>query len=464
MVSFIPSYAFILFKYEDHYEQVLAADAFEIDGHTVLAKQADYNLIPYDMCRLVRRTPPMTRPYVYRLLLQPEDEASPKNIVFALNEDCIHEIWTHLPLLDLYNVAKTCRRFNDIAKIVFHKKYRNKLINLSDLKRYNEKMTTMRMQQVLTNFGSSITSFGVFEKYEQLSNNDIVGLLDKYCKNIKLLSLRGESIENFVIDDQIELFGRLKKLSIKVSLGSFSLNRLLAACDQLESLTIFPGDKHVNFDFTNVSLTLPHLVELNLHSFNCYGLESFLRRHHHIEIFSLRHSSPFQGDHRRHIQTNRLIYVYLPNIRSVDIDDSDLDDDKYRILAAKKNLRSVKVWFIGFRCPVTPIINEFLKQETPIEQIQLLDGKIDDEVIECMCKAKSIQEISLFCSERIDLDKIVRLVESLPNLKKITTCCVDEPKEFLDNILPLLQKKSIEFNAENDSCGCLSASYVSVLL
>lgn len=275
MASFIPGFAFIMFGYDVHQKQVLAEQRNEIAGHSILVKRADYNNLPYKMYKRVRNH--MNPIEVYHLLLQSEDEASPKNILNALKEDYVCEILVRLSLLDLCNVSKTCVRLNGIAKTVFERKYKNKTIALKDLKRNGETMTMMQVQYFLNNFGSSITSISLCENIEDGVLSDVVGLLDKQCKNITSLTLDGELMEHFVIDNDMEMFGRLKELCICP--GFIPFNRLLLACSQLEKLYISTDN---NFVLDLIGVSLPNLIELHLCLFNCSGIEKFLMRHPRI--------------------------------------------------------------------------------------------------------------------------------------------------------------------------------------
>lgn len=446
MASFIPGYAFIMFVYEDDYEQVLASQNIEIEGVTIPAKRADYSNLPYKMYERLQEAFPMNH-QVNRVLLQPEDEASPKNIVLLLNEDCLHEIFVRVSLVDLYCVAKTCRRFNEIAKTVFDRKY--KTIELTGLP------MMIQIRDFLNNFGPSITSFNLYSyrDREEISFNEVVGLLDKNCKNIVSLRLHGELMENFVIENHIEMFGRLKKLY--VCIGFLPLNRLLAACPQLESLTITSYKDPYNVALEGVSL--PQLITLRLYITNCDGIEAFLMRHPLIENFDFRSIMIFtEGQHYR---TNHLIYECLPNIRTVTFFHLD-SNEEHRLFNGKKNLRSVEMFSSHGEC--TPIINEFLKQNTPIEELTLYsDEAIDNNTMKAICKLQTIKKIDF--SYYNNTEKLIKVVETLPNLKEINTCAVDKAAIFLEKVLPILQHKGIKWSDDsefmNDSS---SASYVSV--
>lgn len=354
-----------------------------------------------------------------------------------LNEDCVCNILARLTLLDLCSIAKTCKRLNGIAKRVFERKFKKETINLSKLKRNGE--TMMHIRDLLNNFSSSITSINLCSKIEDGEFNDVVGLLNQQCKNIESLTLNGESIEHFVIDNYIEMFGRLTELNIWFCTGFFPLNRLLAACYRLEKLFV-NSEADLNLDLKRVSM--PNLVELNL-QFCCSDvsvIEEFLMRHPHIETFEF--VMKFPPSNRHHNQKNRLIYDHLPNIREIEL--YVFSDDETPSCSGLKNLKSVEFSF-GSNT-IAPSMNKLLAQNKPIEKLQLNGGTIDDNAIESICKIATIKEICFFDCSGLDKNKFIRLVGTLPNLKKIHSCSTIEPEEFLDKILPILQKKTIEWS------------------
>lgn len=456
VASFIPGFAFIKFDwYINQYihDQILAVHHIEIEGNSIPVKRADYSSLPCIMYEHVQNSDPMTPKQVDQLLLQPdEDEASPKNIVRLLNDDCVREILVRLSLLDIYNVAKTCRRFNGIAKTVFEQKYKSKTFTLSDLKRDDEAITKERVRHFLNNFGSSVTSFSLCEKNKVISHN-VVRLLDKYCKNIESLYLAGCSMKNLAIDKHIDMFGKLKKLSVCPS--KIPLIRLLAACAQLEKLTI---DDVIAFDMMVLKdISLPHLVALHVYSFNCCGMKQFLMRHPRIEIFSFESPSPVNSD-RHHDETNDLIHKCLPNIRQVEIYCS-FSYEEHQIFSGKQNLKFVNLVSCS-QHPFTPIINKFSMRSTPINELQLCNGTIDYDTIESICKMKTIQKIYFYDCVGFDATKFIGLVEALPNLEEVISCSV-KPDEFFDKIFPTLQNRHIKWSDETDAA---SSSYVSIIM
>lgn len=335
LASFIPGFAFILFTDHEVGIEMLAGHRLEIENHSIQAKQAEYNHLPSEMYQHIRKymAAPIVPIKIDQLLLQPQVEQSPRNILNALNDHCLCEILLRLGLLDLCRVAKTCKRLNQIAKTVFESKYKNQDISLSDLKEEGE--TPTHVENFLMNFGSSITSINLeIGRFDDV-RHAIVGLVDQHCKNIKSFRFAGSLMADVNTDDHKEMFGRLETVII---IGGFlGVNQFLNACPQLKVVRAMMIDC---LDLRRISL--PRLVELDLKFFKCRGMGEFLIRHPHVELFSMTWPDPMVTDSLSN-DTNQFIFDHLPNIHEMEM--FELTDDKVTHLSEMKNLKSLYLDF-----------------------------------------------------------------------------------------------------------------------
>lgn len=444
MVSYIPGFAFIEVV-DRHARKLLISDGIEIDGHSIPVKRADCNNLPDKMYECVRKE--VTSATIIEVN-QSEAEASQKNFLQVLNEDCIGKLLKLIGLIDLCSVAKTCKQLNGMAKTVFEQKYKKKTIDLNVFKRKEE------IQYFLDNFGSTITSISLCKKIKDAAPNDVVELLEKQCKKVTSLTLRGESMDNRVIKNCTEMFGRLTALNVVP--GSLPLNRLLAACPQLEKLMVYSVE---DCDFNLKGVSLPKLAQLDLFLFKVGSAKEFLWRHPRIEIFTFQLPGAINFD-GHHNTTNELIYECLPNISQIDL---YLSWDQTSRFSKMKNLKSVELHFQSINS-VTKTVNEFLAQNAPIEKICLSDGTIDNAAIESICKMKTIKRIRFIHCTGLDGKAFIRLIETLPSLEKIVSCIFEmDTVEFLDKILPILKSKGIQWSNRTDHFESVSGSYVSCM-
>lgn len=426
----------------------------EIEGHIVAVQQAEYSILPYKMYERIKRST-TTDSKVKELLLHLENDASPRNFPEFVNADCICRILERLSLKGLRNVAKTCKRLNEIAQTVFEQKYRNRSITLSGLN--NEKMPELRF--FINTFGSSITSINLNAEIKDGLRDDVFRLLDQGCINLKSLKLNGEFMKDFIVDNYIGLFGRLKELYITL-LGFLQLQPLLAVCPQLERLDVivnytsnfenYEKLRGKEMDFTDV--TLPSLVALRLKTsqshLNSAGIIQFTKRHPRIEIFVLELPCVCCANYSYHYAENIAIYKMLPNIREITLYPNGEDHENEPLcLSEMKNLKSVKLDFI-YGGSVTPAINALLKRNTKIEELHLLGSLVDNDAIEAVCKIKTIKKIVIENYEITSL-QFIRIIQTLPNLKSVIAMYSTSKScsrfEFLHEILPILRSKCIEW-------------------
>lgn len=85
----------------------------------------------------------------------PPAQSSPSNILNALNDDSLRQIFDNdlLDMDDLCSLAEVCKHFNSIAKDAFPQKYRRKVNEIS------EQNSLWRYDRFLRHFGSLIRTF-----------------------------------------------------------------------------------------------------------------------------------------------------------------------------------------------------------------------------------------------------------------------------------------------------------------
>lgn len=400
----------------------------EIENQSFEIKRCDYNHLPYDMLRFIRKslTTPMAPFQIDRLLLQPDVEKTPTDIL-NIEDNCLCEILKRLSLLDLLTVSKTCKQLCQIAKTVFELKYKKKHIKLRDLKQNGEAMTNI--EHLLNNFGSSISSLGLDDGIGD--GNKIFGLIGQHCGNLKTLSVDGILMRKVNIGHHSQVYGRLETLGI---VGGFlAVNEVLAACHQLKELDGMMIDC---LDLTHVPL--PSLVTLKLRFFKCAGMGEFLIRHPNIEKLEMQMPDPIVSDSLSN-DVDQFMFDHLPNIREVEM--FEISNDKISKLSEMRNLKSV---YLDFDMkPIARAMKTFSTKNTPIETLELARGFIDDSAIGYICKMKTIKVFNLFQCNGFDENFLDRLLLHLPNLKRM--CDSSGSLLDVDRILPMLKDKRVEW-------------------
>lgn len=103
-------YGLVQFKMAETAKKVLSRSPHWIGGCAVEAKVADLWHQPVDP------------------LLIPPDQESDSNIINALDDDCLREIFKHLNVVDLSCAAEVCVRFNQHAQEVISTKHKTVFI------------------------------------------------------------------------------------------------------------------------------------------------------------------------------------------------------------------------------------------------------------------------------------------------------------------------------------------------
>lgn len=153
----------------------------------------------------------------------------------GLNDDCLLEIFSYLPAIELCAVKDTCRRFNALAEYTAKLRYQNvrdfECVPSSD----NLKDFAIFMQH----FGKYVKGKLVV-KTDPFFNAKKLWLLLKHCGTLKELELIGVNIRGLPIHPMKKMLQNLDTLQFKKCMGQDSdYARIINASVNLRSLTAF---------------------------------------------------------------------------------------------------------------------------------------------------------------------------------------------------------------------------------
>lgn len=195
-------------------------------------------------------------------------EDSPSNILNALNNDILQEIFKLLPLADLCSVAEVCKLFQANAKENFKLEYKEQMIEVRE---------PIFFECLLRNFGNelqslSIRSFERDEYYMHLYGNtkatDDAFLLLTLALNcsgpncqLKYLNLSNFNIAACWYDLMQPIFYRLERLRMHNS----EIGGLLRMCNKLTELNLM-GPWTTNFEspYESLSVGINKLTKLTI--------------------------------------------------------------------------------------------------------------------------------------------------------------------------------------------------------
>lgn len=203
---------------------------------------------------------PKEAPYLPNLnqLQHVPAQDSPKNILNALNDDCLCHIFDKIShLADIHSISNVCKRFNTIAQIVFPTKISSRWINFDDMVFDDgtpfHHISLDEYEGFLSTFGSSIKSLKFRPYYFVPSPNlasQALKLIQTFCKNIRNLDIEiGRELKSFRIPNELRsILSQLKSLHIRfVRLDLVAIvNDFISACSDIEELNVY-ADSACNF-------------------------------------------------------------------------------------------------------------------------------------------------------------------------------------------------------------------------
>lgn len=239
--------------------------------------------------------------------------------IFVLNDDCLLEIFSYLPAVELCAVKDSCRRFNALADYASKIRYQHAADLECVLNRDNQKDVAIFMQH----FGKYVNG-RIVVKTELGFDAKKMWLLLKHCGALKELELVGVNLSGLPIYQMKKMLRNLEVLQFKKCNGEDSdYARIINACVNLRCLTAFVNltgatDKllaliahdasnieelffasiNSNHDtFVENMAKLRHLKKLNLLFMSCNNLQvgaavEALAKRNTLEYLLLRETSP----------------------------------------------------------------------------------------------------------------------------------------------------------------------------
>lgn len=330
----------------------------------------------------------------------------------TLDDDCLKQVFKHLPLPDLCNVADVCRRFRQNAKDLFKSKHTNfntnEMIKSSSMR---EKIDMNTAEKLFRNFGSTIESLSLdgWKLGNERDKDTIFYLATKYCKSLSILSL--DSIRMNIPARWLLTYLRLFVGKLKLEMNNCQLDesfgRFLAMCgiQSYQVSIILDSASWMKNTFFNLQALVLSGAILPDKTFN-----EFVKLNVNLSILML-------------IDTNfstkifKTIADHLPKLERFYFDNEDTQIGKHVLHLAK--LKSLKV--LALNCKffsMKPLVDEFAKENVPIEELELKYGTIDMELLGKLSALKSMKRLQLECVKMVG-SSLIDLVTHLPMLSHL---------------------------------------------
>lgn len=204
-----------------------------------------------------------------------------------LNEDCLLEIFSNLPLIDLCAVSACCRQFRALAKDVAQKKCREEKICYTV-----HQPSAARSAQVLKCFREFIPDLSVFHPCDQHACRGYTLSWLSKCTSLKTLTLENTTLD-FVVDSAPS-FRYLTKLKLgwchEQEVESMQRHILIIdLCENLKSITIATASGMVSDSLLSHVADLSRIEEILIEK--AVSLESRSREDDHLTTSAYAYST-----------------------------------------------------------------------------------------------------------------------------------------------------------------------------
>lgn len=373
--------------------------------------------------------------------------------ILSLNDDCLLEIFKKLPVLELCNAKRICKRFNSLVDYHFMMTYKSLSFNHQMIKEDSFTLLTLgETRNILNSFGLQIQILTVNADSFQSSNaSEVLGVINEYCGYQQLEHLK---IVKFILDEQVidvcrRLFSNVVKLTIDKCFADDKLfERLLSVCTEMRELELL---RQFNIDGTCLLKTYPKLEGLILRSndnFDPDYLKIFFTKNPQLKKAKLIGCN-FVDDELFQVIADNLHELEVLAVRVVHFTTA-FDQNLLNLL----KLRKLKK--LEFNCGLKPI-TEFvqgLAMTNTIETLGISSAELHQDLCNALCILKNLRVLKLISMYEIKQNCIKELAQNLNNLKEfhIIECDginFDDTLAFVDNA-PKLEKLVV-----NECCNIL---------
>lgn len=358
-----------------------------------------------------------------------------------LNDDCLYEILTMLPVMTLSSIASTCTRLKDIARKVFNIIHKNTFLEFelhADSMQKNYEVSNFL--HVLRTFGDMIiklnVTFGRSPQFDE-ANTIIAKWMCTYCTDkieyLKLGRCRGPACNELV--NGAVLFRNVRELDLLYC--DSTVGQYLHVAKQLESIVIY-GPKCVE----HFSHTFPKLQSFRwnysvfsneIFRADSSAFEQFLRRHSNITAISMSSLKPCNVDQisqMNHLTTLDFSVVEredtiwplgrLRSLKSLTVTlYGDAERQLVRFLNHSESLNTIKkIKLIYYRLSISHEMMEAICRYKNLNTLELNEvNQMEDNHLIHLYNLRELRSLTVTQSWLISTDGMVGVIRNLPKLQ-----------------------------------------------
>lgn len=375
---------------------------------------------------------------------------STRTAILNLNDDCILEIFSRLPLLVLCDVRDTCQRLRTLADYYFARMHKSLNFGCRSIKGAHFKLFTQdETKSILSSFGHYVEALIIHADLFAAKPDEVLQTLNDFCDNRQLghLKLIKFTFDESIVESCARLFGNVEKITIdKCYADDGTFEKLFRKCTSMRYLELI---RQFNIDGRCMARTYPMLQGFSLISndnFDPHLVNTFMAKNQQLKILKLIGCN-FVDDEIFETIADNLVQLESLSIRMVHVT-SNFETNLMNLLRLQ-HLRELE-----FNCGVQPIEHfvNGLAMTNRIEKLGISSVELTAELCAAICNLKNLQLLKLISifdtqqsrsitsiatqltqlkelhvveCEPITFDEIVEFIARAPKLKKmvINQCC-----------------------------------------
>lgn len=375
---------------------------------------------------------------------------STRAAILSLNDDCILEVFSRLPLLVLCDVRDTCQRLRTLADYYFARMHKSLNFGCRSIKGAQFKLFTQdETKNILSSFGHHIEALIIHADLFAAKPDEVLQTLNDYCDNRRLchLKLIKFAFDETIIENCSRLFANVEKLTIdKCYADDEIFEKLFRKCTSMQYLELM---RQFNIDGRCLAHTYPMLQGFSLISNNNFDprlVNAFMAKNQQLKVLKLI-GCHFVDDEIFEIIADNLVQLESLSIRMVHVT-SNFETNLMHLLRLQ-HLRELE-----FNCGVQPIENfvNGLAMTNRIEALGISSAELTGELcaaIGCLKNLQLLKLISIFDTQQSR--SITSIAMQLTQLKElhVVEC---EPLTFAEIVEFIARAPKLEKLVFNQCC------------
>lgn len=391
------------------------------------------------------------------------DESS--DLFKTLNDDCLLHIIAQLDVLDILNLKKVCRKFEQLVKI-----------NLRSIRRIDfarikpkKKITLHEARNIFKSIGKPITVVNV--NSEKFYGKRILNFIPKFIPDVKHLKLNGFNLESSSFwDTMSKILTNIETLDLSDNseINEQFLRKLDPSGQHLKSLSV--ANSNINGQFLK---TLPLVRCLNVSGcrfINGRQINEFIARNNNLTSLNMAKCTNIYGQEMNELLQN------FKNCESLSLNNYYIDEISSRFVIPNINtmneLRDLTICNINFP-PSDQLLRTINFDSNKIECLNISSGSltltsvyaistmrklkklvmnfknaVPDDIVDYLVELEYFEELHISCCSYVSPMNALRLF-SMPKFHLLDVSrCYGYSNEFVCEVVEVLRERRADFITE----------------